>query len=82
MITGLAATAVEMEDYAPDASNLKDLLDRQVHQERKQLTTELIMEDLDFQHLAKVAKVHFLQCLTNFVPALAVYQKKKKKWQI
>ena len=79
MITGLAATAVEMEDYAPDAFNLKDLLDRQVHQERKQLTTELIMEDLDFQHLAKVAKVHFLQCLTNFVPALAVYQKKKKK---
>ena len=48
MITGLAATAVEMEDYAPDAFNLKDLLDRQVCQERKQLTTELIMEDLDF----------------------------------
>ncbi|KIJ99754.1 hypothetical protein K443DRAFT_123087 [Laccaria amethystina LaAM-08-1] len=76
MITGLAATAVEMEDYAPEAFDLKDLLNQQVRQERKQLTTELIMQDLDFQHLAKVTKVHFLQCLTNFVPALAVYKKR------
>lgn len=29
MITGLAATAIEMEDYSPEAFNLKDLLDRQ-----------------------------------------------------
>lgn len=35
MITGLAVTAIEMEDYLPEAFNLKDLLDHQAHQEWK-----------------------------------------------
>lgn len=76
MITGLAATAIEMDGYSSEAFNLKDLLDRQAHQERKQLTPELIMGDFDIPHLQNVATVHFLQALIDFVPSLSVYRQR------
>ncbi|KIM37166.1 hypothetical protein M413DRAFT_13521 [Hebeloma cylindrosporum] len=66
MITGLAATAIEMEDYSPEA-----------RQEQKQLTPELIMGDFDIPHLRNIATVHFLQVLTDFMPSLSIYHPKK-----
>jgi len=76
MITGLAATAIEMEDYSPEAFNLKDLLDRQARQERKQLTPELIMADSDLPHLKNITTVHFLQALIDFVPSLSIHRQR------
>ena len=76
MITGLAGTAVEMEDYDPRAFDMNNLIQRQKKQERKKLTTDLILEDINVQHLENVAVVHFLHCLLNFVPALSPYRQK------
>ena len=80
MITGLAGTAVEMEDYDPRAFDMNNLIQRQKKQERKKLTTDLILEDIDAQHLENVAVVHFLHCLLNFVPALSPYRQKLREY--
>jgi hypothetical protein len=80
MITGLAGTAVEMEDYDPQAFDMNDLIQRQKQQERKKLTTDLILADIDAQHLENVAVVHFLHCLLNFVPALSPYRQKLREY--
>ncbi|KAF8810193.1 hypothetical protein BYT27DRAFT_7282405 [Phlegmacium glaucopus] len=80
MITGLAATAVEMEDYHPEAFDMNDIVQRQKQQERKKLTTDLILEDIEAQHLENVAVVHFLQRLLNFVPALLPYRQKLREY--
>lgn len=62
-----------MEDYDPDAFDLRAFVERQSKQERRQLTTEMILEDID--ELESVSIVHFLQALLNFVPKLsAVYK--------
>ncbi|KAJ3515928.1 hypothetical protein NLJ89_g1460 [Agrocybe chaxingu] len=74
MISGLAATAVEMQDYLPEAFNLRALLERQALQERRQLTTHLILSDLDLKHIENVAVAEFLHALINFVPQLSTYQ--------
>lgn len=75
MITGLAATAVRLEDYHPDAFNLRALVERQMLQERRQLTAQMILEDIDVDHLDRVAMIHFLQALITFVPSLSTYKK-------
>ncbi|KAF8803454.1 hypothetical protein BYT27DRAFT_7260192 [Phlegmacium glaucopus] len=68
--------AVEMEDYHPEAFDMNDIIQHQKQQERKKLTTDLILEDIEAQHLENVAVVHFLQRLLNFVPALLPYCQK------
>ncbi|RXW17874.1 hypothetical protein EST38_g7988 [Candolleomyces aberdarensis] len=80
MITGMAATAIPMEAADPEAFNLKILLDQQAKQERKNLTTDQILNDIDGAHLNNVAAFQFLQALIHYVPALSHYQKDLKKF--
>ncbi|KAF9482611.1 hypothetical protein BDN70DRAFT_778301, partial [Pholiota conissans] len=70
-LKGFAGTAIKLEDYDPEAFNLKELLERQRKQERKTLTTEMILDDIDTDHLDHVATVEFLEVLFGFVPQLA-----------
>ncbi|TFK20425.1 hypothetical protein FA15DRAFT_599731 [Coprinopsis marcescibilis] len=74
MVHGMAATAIEMEGVAPNAFDLKDLLNRQAGKERKKLTVDLIMDDIDWAHLDHVSTFQFVQTLVNFVPCLQVYR--------
>ncbi|KAF9528832.1 hypothetical protein CPB83DRAFT_929056 [Crepidotus variabilis] len=74
MITGLAGTAVQMEDCDSDAFNLQTLVESQIKQERKVLTVETLFESIDLEHLQNVAAVQFLHALVTYVPALQKFQ--------
>ncbi|KAF8187155.1 hypothetical protein BJ912DRAFT_970316 [Pholiota molesta] len=76
MITGLSATAIEMQDYDPEAFNLEELVERQCKQERKTLTAEMLLADIDSDRLHHVATVEFLEVLFGFVPRLSTLYRK------
>ncbi|KAH7903329.1 hypothetical protein BJ138DRAFT_1120498 [Hygrophoropsis aurantiaca] len=73
MIKGFAGTAIEMKGVNPEAFDVKELVRRQTLQERKQLTVDLILADLDSPHLEKVAALQFLITLIEFVPSLSIH---------
>jgi len=77
MITGLAGTAVELEDFDDAAFDLHALLQKQAQQERKNLTFMTILEDLDLQHLENVNMVYFLHALISHVPQLSTLYRKE-----
>ncbi|PPQ95548.1 hypothetical protein CVT26_008573 [Gymnopilus dilepis] len=80
MITGLAGTAILMEDYDPAAFDLQDLMQRQKEQGRKNLTTKVILDDINTTHLDNVATVQFLQALFAFVPQCSAYKDELKEF--
>ncbi|KAF6745112.1 hypothetical protein DFP72DRAFT_824802 [Ephemerocybe angulata] len=82
LLTGMAATAVEMSDVDPKAFDLKTLLDRQANKERATLTVDMIIEDIDWTHLENVAAFQFLQTLIHFAPALARYRGELKQFSV
>jgi hypothetical protein len=74
MIKGLAGTVVEMEGVTPEAFDLKELVQRQALLERRQLNTEMIIQDTDWDHLERAATVEILHTLIQFIPVLSIYQ--------
>ncbi|RDB15452.1 hypothetical protein Hypma_004158 [Hypsizygus marmoreus] len=71
MITGLVGTAVEMENFDPQAFNLRELLARQALQEHKGLSADLISDDLNGEHLQNVDTIQFIQAIVGFAPKLS-----------
>ncbi|TCD67611.1 hypothetical protein EIP91_012176, partial [Steccherinum ochraceum] len=71
MIKGFAGTAILCEDYDDDAFDLQDYLQRQARLERRNLSVETIIADIDFERLILVATGQFLRTLVRFVPALS-----------
>ncbi|KAF8955673.1 hypothetical protein BDZ97DRAFT_1673396 [Flammula alnicola] len=80
MLTGLAATAVKMEDCDSQVFDLKLLIERQARQERRALTTEILLDSLDLTHLENCTVVQFLQVLISFVPELSIYKKNLEEY--
>ncbi|KAF8056184.1 hypothetical protein FPV67DRAFT_1731334 [Lyophyllum atratum] len=80
MIKGYAGTAVEMEDYEEGAFDLDELVRRQSLQQRRDLSAEGIMEDIDWTHQENVAAGDFTDTLLGFVPVLSVYKKDMEEW--
>lgn len=78
MSKGLAGTAVEMEDISPEAFDLAELARRQALQERKTISVDMILEDIDWEHLDHAGMIQFLQALIRFVPGLTCYEKELK----
>jgi hypothetical protein len=74
LLTGLAGTAIQLQDFHPDAFNLQDFLERQARQERRTLTTDMILGDLDPTHLEHVSIMQFLQALISHVKPLSIHQ--------
>ena len=74
LISGTAATAIEMEDCPPDAFNLRPLLDTMAQGDHANVSVEGLLDDIDFDHLRRIGSFHWLQALVSFVPALANYQ--------
>ena len=58
MITRTGETAVEIEDCSEGAFKLQPILDLCARREREKLTVESLVEDIDFNHLQKVAAYH------------------------
>jgi hypothetical protein len=80
MIKGLAGTAVEMQDADPGVFDLRELVRRQALQERKTLTAEMILADIDATHLENVTVVQIMDVLVQFAPVLTIYSKQLKEW--
>ncbi|KAF9472171.1 hypothetical protein BDN70DRAFT_925796 [Pholiota conissans] len=70
MLKGLAGCMIELEDFDLDAFNLHDFIEAQARQDRKNLTVDTILEDIDTTHLENVTTVRFLRVLVEFVPSL------------
>ncbi|KAF9230788.1 hypothetical protein BU15DRAFT_91045 [Melanogaster broomeanus] len=70
MIKGFAGTAVEMEDFNPQSFDIDELIRRQLLLERKQLSVEGIIADVNVTHLNDVMALHVLEALLDFVPCL------------
>ncbi|KII85951.1 hypothetical protein PLICRDRAFT_115567 [Plicaturopsis crispa FD-325 SS-3] len=79
MLKGFAGTAVELHDYEPEAFDLQELKRRRALMERKQLTADMILNDIDWDHLDAVGMMHFLRALVEFVPALSRYRQEVQK---
>ncbi|KAJ7754309.1 hypothetical protein DFH07DRAFT_705528, partial [Mycena maculata] len=56
---GCAATAILLEDCAPGAFNLQDHLDRVMQQKRKEMTTESLYADIDWDYIHKLTALHW-----------------------
>lgn len=75
MITGTGATAIDLEDCPLDAFNLRNLNEKIALQECKNLTTEVILNNIDWTHLELVTALHILDILVEYVPSLDLYKK-------
>lgn len=72
---GCAATALLLEDCAPGAFNLQDHLDRIMKQERKNLTTESLFDDIDWDYIFELTALQWVRIVVNFHPGLAYLRK-------
>ncbi|KAJ7680071.1 hypothetical protein B0H17DRAFT_1232529 [Mycena rosella] len=72
---GTAATAILLEDCAPGAFDLQDHLERVMRQERRELTTEFLFEDIDWPYIQDLMALHWVRILVNFIPQLAHLRK-------
>ncbi|KAJ6550402.1 hypothetical protein DFH09DRAFT_1501362 [Mycena vulgaris] len=72
---GCAATALLLEDCAPGAFNLQDHLDRVMKQERKNMTTESLYDDIDWDYIHDLTALHWVRILVTFTPRLAHLRK-------
>jgi hypothetical protein len=68
---GCAATAILLEDCAPGAFDLQDHLDRVMRQGRKEMTTESLYADIDWDYIHNLTALHWVRILVTFIPQLA-----------
>jgi hypothetical protein len=73
MIKGYAGCAIRLEDVKPGAMDLDKYLEKLNRMDRKSLTVDKLLADLDEDHLDRVAHFTFLSILVNHVPTLAIY---------
>ncbi len=72
---GTAATAVQLEDCAPNAFDFRDHLTRVMKKERSKLTTATILSDIDWSHLRHVLALHWVRILAELIPELHPLQR-------
>ncbi|KAJ6617040.1 hypothetical protein B0H10DRAFT_1948722 [Mycena sp. CBHHK59/15] len=72
---GTAATAILLEDCAPNAFDLQDHLDRVMRQERRSLTTESLFDDIDWSYIEDLMALHWVRILVHFLPQLSHLRK-------
>jgi hypothetical protein len=70
-----------MQDVDPKAFDLEELKRRQFLQERKTLTAEMILGDINATQLENVATAGVLDTLIGFVPNLSIYSNQIKMWE-
>ncbi|KAJ7733725.1 hypothetical protein DFH07DRAFT_780514 [Mycena maculata] len=68
---GCAATAILLEDCAPGAFDLQDHLGRVMQQKRKEMTTESLYADIDWDYIHELTALHWVRILVTFHPQLA-----------
>ncbi|KAJ7656212.1 hypothetical protein B0H17DRAFT_854771, partial [Mycena rosella] len=68
---GTAATAILLENCAPGAFDLQDHLYCVMRQERRELTTEALFEDIGWSYIQELTALHWVCILVTFIPQLA-----------
>jgi hypothetical protein len=74
MRTGTAGTAILMEDYPEGAFKLDELMRRVKLIQRKHFTAEILLDDIDQDHLNLIASLHWIKILVRYVPELSKHQ--------
>ncbi|KAJ7731018.1 hypothetical protein B0H16DRAFT_1893426 [Mycena metata] len=70
MKVGCAATCVGLEDCAPGAFTAKPYYDRVALNLRTKLTTDILYDNIDWDHVGGVIQLHWLSALAEFAPEL------------
>ncbi|KAI0730873.1 hypothetical protein C8Q76DRAFT_613345 [Earliella scabrosa] len=74
MRVGVAGLVAEVENFRTGADDLDDKLRRIAMGLRKELTTDKLLDMIDFDHLEEMASLQWVQTLVNYVPCLRVYK--------
>lgn len=74
MKSGTAATVIELEDVPEGAMRAEPLLERLKKQERKQLTTSVMLGDIDWNHITGVGTSTVLRAWLKHVGPLAKFR--------
>lgn len=61
---------MKLDDCAPGAFDAKPYYDKVALQERKTLTTDVLFDDIDWEHLRVVIPLHWVRVLAEFEPEL------------
>ncbi|KAJ7766471.1 hypothetical protein DFH07DRAFT_769737 [Mycena maculata] len=72
---GCATTAILLKDCAPGAFVLQDHLDRVMKQECRDMTTESLWDDIDWDYIHELTALHWVHILVTFIPQLAHLRK-------
>ncbi|KAK7019386.1 hypothetical protein VNI00_018099 [Paramarasmius palmivorus] len=73
--TGMAATAIKLENCPPGAFDLDDHKRRVAENQRSTLTTQELFTDISWNGHHLLAAAHWLQSLLDYIPALrSLYQ--------
>ncbi|KAJ7162019.1 hypothetical protein C8R46DRAFT_1282301 [Mycena filopes] len=67
---GTAGTWVRLYDCAPGAFHAKPYYDKVAQQERREVTTDKIFDDIDWDNMRAITVLHWARTLIEFVPAL------------
>ncbi|KAJ8509558.1 hypothetical protein ONZ45_g8295 [Pleurotus djamor] len=72
--SGTAATLVEMVDVPAGAMNSQPYLERAALNGRKDLTVDMLVDDIDQKHIAAVGAATLLRIWTTHIPSLHKYR--------
>ncbi|KAJ7661643.1 hypothetical protein B0H17DRAFT_844813, partial [Mycena rosella] len=64
---GCAATAILLEDVPPGAYDLQPHLDLVMKQERKEMSTDSLFEDIDWDYIHELVALHWVRILVTFI---------------
>ncbi|KAF8146062.1 hypothetical protein K438DRAFT_1991146 [Mycena galopus ATCC 62051] len=73
LITSTAATAIMLDNCAPHAFDLDTYQDNVICNERASLTSDALLDDINFDHIDSVFALHVVHILCEHVPCLNVY---------
>lgn len=79
MLSGTAATLVELEDIAPGAFDAEQLQKNIRDDVRTKLSAQMLVDDLDHEHLTGVGVGHILRQWVQHVPSLSRFSGEVEK---
>jgi hypothetical protein len=72
---GTAGTKVKLQGCAPGAFSAQDYYTRVARKEHKTMTVRSLIDDIDWDHEARVKRLHWTRVLADYVPQLHPYRK-------
>ncbi|THU96622.1 hypothetical protein K435DRAFT_664083 [Dendrothele bispora CBS 962.96] len=76
---GCAATACALHGVKPGAFSRSDYIQRVIQNSRSKMTTESLLEDVDWQRMHLVLALHFVRALFDYVPSFDYCQAELSK---